>query len=369
MTTVAPVESQELKWSTRADLSPAVVNPAKATGLLVATPTARTVIPFGKQERESARELTRETLVQAGVSPGDRVVVSLNNDADLTGSRIAEAAAEVGDAAVSVGPRGRMRLLETLERVAANVLVATPSGAADLLARLHMEFLVDPLDLELRLLLLVGEITDDKTRRHLAAEFGATVVEVYLDPVTGVPVAHRAPSGELVAVQSGLLALAALDQDTLVTGPARGELIARHTWHPDLAGVALRTGYVAERSEGGALLAPQHTVGTALLARGQWLSVDEIGAALRKIDGISRWRLEISRPGTLDTATLTVSFNRESLIRNGMWKGRIEQVLTALTPVTIEVQVSEHVQEEPAAPAIADHRGHHLGIDRSHAAE
>lgn len=365
MTTATPAETARLKWSTRADLASTLLDPAKATGLLISAPSARTVVPLNSQSREAARELTRTTLAQAGISDGDRVVVALNNDGDLTGARIAEAAADLGEAAVSLGPRGRMRLLETLERTTANVLVATPAGAADLLARLHLEFLVDPLDLELRLLVLVGEITDEKTTRHLASEFGATVVEVFADPFTGVPIAHRGKDGTLVAARPDLLAVGALSRNSLVEGQETGELVVRHSWHPQLSDAALRTGFTTSRNEAGDLLPPQHTVGEAILVRGQWFSLDDLSKALRKIDGITRWRFEVSRQGTLDAATLTVSFNRESLIRNGMWKGRIEQALTALTPISIAVEVDETVQEEAAPPEVLDHRGHHLGLDRA----
>ena len=365
MTNVA--DRGTLTWATRADLTKTVLAPAKASGLLLSSPTADVVVPLTEDGRAHAGRLTRSALSGAGLAPGDRVVVALGNDYDLGGARIAEAAAEVADAAVAVGPRGRMRLLEVLERTSANVLVATPTGAADLLARLHMEFLVDPLDLELRLLVLTGEIADDKTYRHLAAEFGAEVVELWTDPVTGIPLAHR-DADRLVPVEPSLLAVAALDQDVLLDPPSQGELVVRHGWHAELSGVALRTGFVVDVDESGALLAPRRTVGDAILVRGRWLSLNAVGKALAKIDGITHWRFDISRKGTLDTAVLTVSFGRESLVRNGMWKGRIEQALTALTPVKISVDVAEDVREDVAPPEIVDHRGQHLGIDRADAA-
>lgn len=355
-----------LRWAAPGDLAKTTLDAAKATGLLMAAPGADTVVSLPADALAVVQRLTRDALTAAGVAAGDRVVVALNNDGDLGGARIAEAAAVVAEAAVAVGPRGRMRLLGVLERIGATVLVATPTGAADLLARLHMEFLVDPLDLELRLLVLTGEITDDKTRRHLAAEFGATVVQLFTEPVTGVPVAGQ-DGNQLVPVEPAQLALAAFGSDELID-PARagvrGELVAHHGWHPDLRTVALRTGYVSEYDAAGMLLRPEHTVGDRILLRGQWLSTAAVGAALRKIDGITRWRLEVSRPGTLDAARLAISFNRDSLIRNGMWKARIEQTLRAITPVTIAVEIDQQVLEDSAPPEVIDQRGHHLGLDR-----
>ncbi|MGW3472427.1 hypothetical protein ACWDKQ_29060 [Saccharopolyspora sp. NPDC000995] len=359
------------RWVHRSNASTTLFKPAQATGLLLGSPTADAVVPLSPEDAAAALRLTAETLTAAGVDQRDRVVVALNNDGDLAGARIAEAAAQIAEAAMSVGPRGRMRLLQVLESTRANVLVTTPTGAADLLARLHMEFLVDPLDLEFRLLIVTGEIANDKTYRHLAAEFGATVLELYTEPLTGVPVAHRDTGlGKRIATATpGLLALAALDRDEVIDAGkpgARGEIVALHHWHSELASIALRTGHVAETDDTGALLTPAHTIGDAILVRGRWLSIDALTKALRKIDGITRWQFEVSRKGTLDAATLTVSFNRDSLIRNGMWKSRIEQALTTLTPVKIAVEVDEHIREEPAAPEIIDHRdGQHLGTDRA----
>lgn len=357
------------RWATRAQLA-AVLKPVNANGLLLTSPIGDTVVPLSAKDHEAALNLARKTLTAAGVDHDDRVVIALNNDGELQGALLADAVTGVAQAVASVGPRGRMRLVKVLEAVGANVLITTPTGAADLLSRLHMEFLMDPLDLELRLLVLTGEITDAKTYRHLAAEFGAQVVELYSDPVLGLALAHRNPTtgSELVPAEPGLLALAALDRDEFLDvadTETPGEIVVAHNWHEHLGGVQLRTGYVANHCADGAISTPSHTVGDHVLVRGRWFSLTALARMLRKIDGITHWRFEVSRKGTLDSATLTVSFNRESLIRNGMWKSRIEHGLAALTPISITVQVDENVREEVTEPAIADHRGHHLGVTQT----
>ena len=123
-----------------------------------------------------------------------------------------------------------MRQLATIEAVRATTLVATPTGAADFLARLHMEFLVDPLELELRRLVLAGEIADPVTYRHLAAEFGAAVSYLYLDPVFGVGLAAGDATDSEVGldpVQPGLLAAAPLTEDRLLDLSADGRTSRR----------------------------------------------------------------------------------------------------------------------------------------------
>jgi phenylacetate-CoA ligase len=243
----------------------------------------------------------------------------------------------------------------------------------DLLARLHMEFLADPLDLELRMLVLVGEISDNRTYKHLAREFGAQVVELLADPVLTVPLAHRRPTGSddgWQTVEGGpQLLLARPDADALLEAPypaGLAEIVAHHPWHPDFANIALRTGYVARiEDQAKAVPAPSHTVGDRFLVRGRWLSTTRLADAMRVIDGITRLRLEVERKGTLDTATLHVAFGRESLTNNPMWRARIEQALTDLTPVHIGVQVDPEVHETVEPLEVLDLRGHHLGRSRS----
>ena len=350
---------------------------AAARGLLTVAPAADVVIPLAAADRAAQAKLTSAALSGAGVGTGDRVVVALNSDGDLTGARIAEVAADIAQAVCSVGPRGRMRLLAAIEAVRATTLVTTPTGAADFLARLHMEFLVDPLELELRRLVVVGEIADPVTYRHLASEFGAAVSYLYLDPVFGVGLASgdaTDPEVGLDPVQPGLLAAAPLAEDRLLDLSAadgrpeggRAELVLRPTWHSQFADTVVRTGEVVTLTpETKGLPAPSHTVGDYLLVRGRWLSVSRLRAALSKIDGIGQWRLVVSRDGTLDAASLQVVFMRKTLIDNPMWRSRIADALHAVTPVSVGIDVAPELAEEVAVPVIEDRRGQHLGQQRT----
>ncbi|WP_113699956.1 hypothetical protein, partial [Nonomuraea lactucae] len=281
-------------------------------------------------------------------------------------------AAGVAAAAASVGPRGRMRLHHALSALKATTLVATPTGAMDLLARLHLEFLLDPLDLGLRNIVLTGEIASKRTMTHLADEFEASVCEVYASPFSGAALAWRASEGDpLTPLADGVLGLAALDKDEPLpprhaSGPA--ELVITLSGHSTLGDAVLRTGHVTRTGEGGegaGVPAPEHTVGEHVLVRGVWLSLPRLGRTLSKIDGVSRWELTVSRQGTLDSAVLTVTFSRASLVENPMWRSRIQEALRALTPISIGLQIAPAVSETPSPGVLNDLRGHHLGRDRA----
>ncbi|MFC5825605.1 hypothetical protein [Nonomuraea insulae] len=352
--------TQAGRWLTRDDLGAAA---GSATGLLLVSPDVSSVFPLGPDDRTAARELTGAALREAGVGERDRVVVAL---AEPAGALWASAAADVARAAACVGPRGRLRLHHALSALKATTLVATPTGAMDFLARLHLEFLLDPLDLGLTNIVLTGEIASRRTMGHLAAEFAATVTEVLASPFGGGALAWRtAEEDPLKPLVDGVLGLASLTADD-AADPAAGlaELVVTPHAHSTLGDAVLRTGLVA-RTTGPGIPAPAHTVGEHVLVRGVWLALPRIEKALSKIDGVAGWELAVSRQGTLDTAALTVRFARESLVGNPMWKARIEQSVRALTPVSVTVEIDQKIAETPAPGTVNDLRGHHLGRDRT----
>ncbi len=363
-----PSGQAAVRWITREELSPAF-GLGHARGLLVG-PVLGQAVPMSSADVAAAHALTQKGLRAGGLEPDDRVVVCLNNDGDLAGVRFATAAAEISASACALGPRGRMRLFQAIEAVRATALVTTPTGAMDFLARLHLEFLLDPLDLGLRTLVLTGEIADPATYRHLASEFGAEVVAVYSDPACGMPLGTWRPAGTehfMTLVEREILGLAKIDKDQLVDGDHEGlaEIVVGHRWHSQLGAFVVRTGHVVN-FDGSGIPLPDHTVGHQILVRGVWLPLRLLERALSKIDGIAWWELAIERKGTLDQAALHVTFTRESLVGNPMWKGRLEEALTSVTPIHIEVVVGEEIGEGSRPFIVSDHRGHHLGVDRQH---
>ena len=329
-------------WASRETMS-RLLPPTAATGLLQMPGTGDVAVPLAPGGLSEALKIAARHLTAAGLRPSDRVVVALNNDGVDVGTILALAASHVTESVVSTGPRGRMRLLRAINGIGATALVLTPTGAMDLLARLHIEFLVDPLDLGIERIVLVGEIPSPSCERQLAMEFGARVGTVLCDPFFGVAVAHV--EGDRLVADEGHLVTAPLGED-VVAPPEPGEP------------------YELERNGEGpvGLPRPSGTVGDRILARGQWLSLRAVTAALRLIDGIDAWAIEVSREGTLDKIALRVAFNRPSLTENKMWAGRLRSALGALTPVEIEVDTAA----DPATltDRVIDRRGHHLGLDR-----
>jgi len=360
-----------LSWATRAELGARVGSDPAPGSLLLGPVPGEGFVALEPEARAALRERSAATLAAAGLASGERAVLSLNADADLAAPLLADALAALGVSAAVVGPRGRMRLLAALRALRPGVWITTPTGALDFLARLYLEFNVDPTELELRHILLVGEIETPGTARRLADEFEARVTGLYCDPVFGMALAWgRDDQWQLTDAAS--LGLAPLERDEwLAVAPGSpdaplAELVLRPAWSGALAGTTLRTGQVVRGAPGASLF--RHTVGPHVLVRGRWLSLPALRRALGAIDGIAGLRVVLSRgERTLDLLRLQVAFGRAGLVENPMWARRVREAVAAITPVAFELE-TEAAVEGAAEQELVDERGHHLGLDRAEAA-
>ena len=179
-----------MSWLTRSDLAQAMATAPASAGWLLGGIPGESFVSLSTEATAVLRGRSAAVLAAAGVSTGGRALVSLNSDGDLAGARLGEAIVEAGASAAVVGPRGRMRTLAAMRTVRPDVWVTTPTGALDFLARLYLEFNVDPVELELDQIFVVGEIPSPGTERRLAVEFEAQVTNLYCDPVFGAVWAH-----------------------------------------------------------------------------------------------------------------------------------------------------------------------------------
>lgn len=405
-----------MSWLTRSELprvlgraAPATKRPAAATSAtsaksaiaaaseasgpgewLVCAVPGEVGVPLSRDAAASLRTRSAAQLSAAGVASGQRALVSLASDGDLAGARIGDALVEVGASVAVVGARGRMRTLAAMRALNPSVWVTTPTGALDFLARLYLEFNVDPLELELDLILLVGEIPSAGSERRLADEFEARVATLFCDAVVGGIWGHGR-AGRFALEDSDALGLAALERDdwlgraaaggarggdgsTTSSAPSPREIVLRPDWAGPLAGATVRTGQVFVAGSNGTFASGpdaaffSHTVGDHVLVRGRWLSLPLVRQALSRIDGIGGHRVEVARgEGTLDKLTIRLSYERPSLVENPMWAGRVREAIAALTPVEFGLE-AELAGEAVVREAIVDHRGHHLGVDRAEVA-
>ncbi|MEZ4330298.1 MAG: hypothetical protein R3F35_00985 [Myxococcota bacterium] len=366
-----------MSWLLRGQLAGHAERAAAATGAasgarngsawLAAAVPGEGFVPIDRAARAGLTARSAATLAAAGLAAGGRVLVSLNNEGDLVGGLIADAVVEAGASAAVVGPRGRMRVLAAMRALRPDTWITTPTGALDYLARLYLEFNVDPVELELERIFLVGEIPSPGSARRLADEFEASVVGLYVDPIFG-GIWAQGREGRWSPLEDAVLARAALDRDVVEAAEgALAELVVRPDWSGPFAGSSIRTGQVVVAGRAGADPASlfQHTIGDHLLVRGRWLSLPVLREALARIDGLAGHRVTLERgEGTLDKLTITLAFTRPSLVENPMWAARAREAIAATTPVAFALE-SVLAEEGTPREQIDDRRGHHLAATRA----
>jgi len=359
-----------LSWLTRSELPKGDGAPSGEGALFLGVGAGEGFLALSPPARRRARTLSAATLQAAGISPGARALLALNADGDLAAALLCDALVEAGASATSVGARGRTRLLAAMRSFKPTVWLTTPTGALDFLARLYLEFNVDPTELDIQHILVMGEVETPGTARRLGDEFEADVTMLYCDPFFSVALAH-AREGRWSVEAPQALGLAPLvgedwiDARSLPDADGPRELVVRPSWSDELADSTLRSGQVCDPGATGVSGLFHHTVGDHLLVRGRWLSLPRMRAALAGIDGIAGLRLEVSRgEGTLDKLVVSLAFDRESLVENPMWAARAREAVASTTPIAFEIETRLAEQDEPVEE-VRDMRGHHLGVDRA----
>src|ERR1700759_465705 len=144
-----------MQFLTRTDLAK---RPAPGGGLVFSPYPATFGVSLSAPEVEAMQALSRRALEIAGLEKSDRVLLAVSQDGSPSAHLLAQAASGLAGSVSVTSPRGRLRPLTTIRRLKPNTLVITPCGAADFLARLYLEFNIDPVELELTKIILLGEI-------------------------------------------------------------------------------------------------------------------------------------------------------------------------------------------------------------------
>jgi hypothetical protein len=324
---------------------------------------ADSLVAISLEELGLLRSYSSATWALAGVKSSDRILVSTVQEGGFPVATAAEVVAPLCSAVTYANPRGRLRLLHTIKTFKPTVWVTTPCAALDFLARLYMEFNVDPFELGIEHIVLVGEVASTGTHKRLADEFESVVTDLYCEPLFGAALALRT-KGEMQSGEDGLLAFASLNDDTIISTGWNAnidtEIVLTLTQVDALKGFVVRTGHVVSPDQ--TVNSFHHTIGDRLLARGRWISLPLMSKSLKLIDGLQGWQLQIERgEGTLDRITLKMGLNRESLIDNPMWKARIREAIAAVTPLAITVETYHLSAEDPQPEGfVIDLRDHHL---------
>ena len=128
---------------------------------------AHHTVSLGWGDVAALKKVSSETWQAIRGRVGRSAIVSTRQQGLFPVGLSPEAFSELDLAVAFANPRGRLRLLNTIKAVRPDTWVTTPCAALDFLARLYMEFNVDPFELGLEHIVLTGEICPFHNRMRL----------------------------------------------------------------------------------------------------------------------------------------------------------------------------------------------------------
>jgi phenylacetate-CoA ligase len=285
-------------------------------------------------------------LTAAGVAAGDACLVLLPGDGE--GSRDGVLAGLVRLGACAQPASGDLPRLAIAEQrqLRARVLIATRTLALALQSTVYAEFPLEPADLGLERIVLVGELAGAGEGRRIAEEFEADLSQVAVGPL-GRPLGVSAAGDAFAPVDGSVVAC--WDGDAYVTG-GEGELVVTTPGAEAMPIVNLSTGLGGSVDDGGAFRVTGRTVAGVGRMAHRLIAGDSVRRVMRLVPGVADWRLEIARPGREDVATLLVHASRdehEPIARNA------ERELAERLGLAVEVRVSAPGDDAPYEDAIA----------------
>lgn len=308
-------------------------------------------VPVDRAGMAVMRDITAETLGSAGLRQRDRAVIALNMEGACVGANWAESVSQVALLSVAAPVHRPLRIADTIDAISADVLI-TNATTAWRMARAIRWTGRDPADLQLRLLVLTGEIVRRSDLNRLGTTFHANVVETWSDPLFGVALAvgEAGPDySRFTVVRPGILDTTPVTAapGSPVRFPVR-EWTFVPTWCDRLNGYAVRTGIAGPPSRRRAL-EQRWTIGNNLLVRGRWLDLQVLNQMACNA-GFAIWSLEVTRGLNSDRATVLLPAINDTR--------SMAQQLASL-PIRIDIRTLP----PPAVPTrrVIDRRRQHLG--------
>jgi hypothetical protein len=205
-----------------------------------------------------------------------------------------------------------------------------------------------------RMVVLTGELVDDRVREWIGQAFEAAVADAWCDPVFGAAVAFRPPMHRsYFAARPGVLAL---DSVSARSGQRPAAPLAEWVLTPawlkqDRAPIRTGTVSVLPAGDASRLPPPRWTIGDELLVRGRWVSIETVRRVARAVG--AGWQLVVVRGEGGDRVCLHLSPIPDADL------DAVQRELAAVLPVHVHVVTDSEVSSGEAR--VLDRRGQHLG--------
>lgn len=329
------------------------------------------IVGYTGADLDAWADLTARTLATAGVEPGDVVQNAAGYGLFTGGLGWHYGVERLGAAVLPIGAGNTARQLTLMEDLSADALVTIPSYALHL-AEAARERGLDPASLGLGCLLVGAEPSSAALRADIAETFHAVVTENYgLSECFGPGVATEcaeATDGMHLWEDAFYPEVVDPETDERLPEGEEGELVLTALASETLPLVRYRTGDLATLTTApcdcGRAHARVHITGRRddmLVVRGVNVYPTEVESVLLEFDALSpQYRLDVTRPETLDRLAITVERNPAAApaeVPEEALQDRLASVLS-LTPDEVDVVEPRALERSPAGKVqrVYDHR-------------
>ncbi len=331
--------------------------------------------PFGTQRIEEAGELARvfctagsfyigltasdlEALERMfadmfevlGVRAGDLVDIASSYHWVVAGTVFDAALRGLGAGVVPAGPGLSELRLRTLARLGVSVLQAFTPYAEELASSFAQRGIEPQRDLNVRLLIIGGELRSEDARQRLQRAWGgAAVRELYGVSEIGMTGAECEAERGMHVSEQCYLEVADPDTGQPVDAGVPGEVVMTELARRAQPFIRFRTGDITEglitepcscgltTPRLGRIIGRQSEV---LRVRGQFLSPIVMRELLARFPEVGQWQVVIDRPGRIDTLKLEIAPKAGAEI-SGEVVAAIQSSARGVMPLTLEVVTVE----------------------------
>ena len=313
-----------------------------------------TFVPYSKNDLRNWTRLVARFLVAGGLCPGDLVQISFGYGLFTGGFGLHYGVEEVGAAVVPAASGNSERQLAILRDLKPDGIVCTPSYALTLGEAIRAQGLT-PADFALRLGFFGGEPWSDEMRARIEDDLGIFATDNYgLSEVIGPGAAGECVQRNGMHFSEDHFLVECLDPETLEPVPEgeKGELVITTLTKEGMPVIRYRTRDISSLHYepcpcGRTGVRMSRVTGRSddmLVIRGVNVYPTQIEEALLRVrEAAPHYMIELTRPGTLDVATVKVEILPEmfsaSMSEMVKLRDKIAAAINSVTGIRMEIEL------------------------------
>jgi phenylacetate-CoA ligase len=295
---------------------------------------------------DALERMFAEMLAVMGVQQGDIVDISSSYHWVVAGTLFDAAIRQIGAGVLPGGPGLSELRLRTLKRVGVTVLQAFTPYAEELASKFSEQGIDPRRDLNLRLLLIGGELRSADARERLQEGWGGPAIrEFYGVSEIGMSAAECAAADGMHSSEMCYMEVVDPDTGQPVDAGMPGEVVMTELFRMAQPFIRYRTGDITE-----GLFADRCACGRStprlgriigrhseiLRIRGQFLSPVVMRTLLARFPAIGQSRVVVDRPGRIDTLVLEIEPQEGAEISKELI-AELQDAAKSVTPLSFEV--------------------------------